>query len=302
LNIAQLAKKKLLAVGELQSCHLCKNEIHDDGRAEHYAQIKEDLRLQLLETEQLLKSKNEELEICKNDFGKSQTETNKLQTEFITKFEFAENSYEKVLAETNQRIGEINSNLKFLAESESSLKRYFKLQKSIKTLEAKIMPLKNELEAKRHFADKQRGISISSISEKTLWFLHNDLKRQVEFQNAKAVKLDFGNDVVDVDGRSNFAESSNVILKNSAYLGMLLAACDDDSFLHPKFLLMDNIEDKGMEPERSQNFQKLIHQRFSTVNSPFQIIFTTSMMSPDLEKYSVGPNYSHEQRVLSFTD
>ena len=124
------------------------------------------------------------------------------------------------------------------------------------------------------------------------------LSKGMSYKNAEVVRLDFGNDVVDVDGRSNFAESSNVILKNSAYLGMLLAACENDSLFHPKFLLMDNIEDKGMEPERSQNFQKLIHKRFSIVRSPFQIIFTTSMMNPDLENYTVGPNYTHEQRTL----
>ena len=98
----------------------------------------------------------------------------------------------------------------------------------------------------------------------------------------------------------NFAESSNVVLKNTAIFSLFLAACYDREFWHPKFLLMDNIEDKGMEQERSHNFQEIILRASQAANLENQIIFTTSMLNPALddEKYVIGPHYTHEHRAL----
>jgi hypothetical protein len=64
---------------------------------------------------------------------------------------------------------------------------------------------------------------------------------------------------------------------------------------------MDNVEDKGMEEIRSHNFQSLIVQASKTARYDHQIIFTTSMMNPDLdlEQYVVGPRYRHENKTLS---
>ncbi len=53
-----------------------------------------------------------------------------------------------------------------------------------------------------------------------------------------------------MDGSRSFAESSNVVLKNAVVLGLWEAALQNESFFHPRFCLMDNIEDKGMEAER----------------------------------------------------
>lgn len=100
----------------------------------------------------------------------------------------------------------------------------------------------------------------------------------------------------------HFSESSNVILKNSALLGLLVAATESKTFNHPRFLLMDNVEDKGMTQERSRNFQELIVKASNTAETPHQIIFTTSMMNPSLEDeaYTVGPIYSDNHKTLRF--
>jgi hypothetical protein len=78
----------------------------------------------------------------------------------------------------------------------------------------------------------------------------------------------------------------------------VLAACYDSEFWHPKFLLMDNVEDKGMEMERSHNFQRIIIEESKNA-FPHQIIFTTSMLDPKLEgsTYTVGPKYTRENKT-----
>lgn len=104
-----------------------------------------------------------------------------------------------------------------------------------------------------------------------------------------------------VDGKMNFAESSNVVLKNAAISSMLFAACYDPEFWHPRFLLMDNIEDKGMEDVRTHNFQRLLIAEAEKVKVPFQLIFTTSMPDESLEgsNLTVGPRYSRQAKTLA---
>ena len=139
------------------------------------------------------------------------------------------------------------------------------------------------------------------ISTLAVKLLSQDLPRQDEFAKPKAVTLNFRDDAISVDGSLNFAASSNVILKNTAILALFSAATLDDGFYHPRFLLMDNVEDKGMEEIRSHNFQSLILQTSRMALYDHQIIFTTSMMNPDLdlEQFVVGPRYTHENKTLS---
>lgn len=64
---------------------------------------------------------------------------------------------------------------------------------------------------------------------------------------------------------------------------------------------MDNVEDKGMEGERSHNFQKLIVARSEAATFEHRIIFTTSTIAPELNipAYTIGSFYDHHHKTLS---
>jgi hypothetical protein len=125
----------------------------------------------------------------------------------------------------------------------------------------------------------------------------------MEFQNAQTVSVNFAGNTVLVDGELNFAESSNVIVKNAAILSLLFAATEDEQFYHPRFALLDNIEDKGMEQDRSHNFQEIIVRLSEAARLDHQVIFTTSMFNPalDEEDLVVGPHYTHDNRALDIS-
>jgi hypothetical protein len=71
---------------------------------------------------------------------------------------------------------------------------------------------------------------------------------------------------------------------------------------YPKFVYCDNMEDKGMQKERTQNFQEQIVNLSKTFNIPHQIIFTTSEIADSLEgtEYCIGEYYTEENRPLKF--
>jgi hypothetical protein len=75
---------------------------------------------------------------------------------------------------------------------------------------------------------------------------------------------------------------------------------NDNKFALPRFMMFDNIEDKGMRPDRSHNFQLVISNASALATTKHQIIFTTSMLNPDLKdsKHLVGPEYSKQNKTL----
>ena len=91
-----------------------------------------------------------------------------------------------------------------------------------------------------------------------------------------------------------------MILKNTAILSLLLAAVQDLKFYHPRFVLVDNIEDKGMEQVRSHNYQEIVVRGSEAAKLEHQIIFTTSMLNPALDdnKYVIGPHYTQKNQTL----
>jgi hypothetical protein len=91
-----------------------------------------------------------------------------------------------------------------------------------------------------------------------------------------------------------------VILKSSFVIGFCAAAIKDPAFRHPRFCIVDTIEDKGMEPERSHNFQNQILRISEESKVEHQIIYATSMISPDLddEKFTIGKFSTRDDPTL----
>jgi hypothetical protein len=92
-----------------------------------------------------------------------------------------------------------------------------------------------------------------------------------------------------------------VVLKNSFHLALLLASTQRAFFRYPRFALFDAIEDKEMTVDRSQNFQRLIVERSAGPEIGHQIIFTTSMVDPQLNtspSLTIGRYYTPGNKAL----
>ena len=65
--------------------------------------------------------------------------------------------------------------------------------------------------------------------------------------------------------------------------------------------MLDTIEDKGMEPIRSHNFQRQVVRVSEESSVEHQIIFATSMIAPEFDnpRYTIGKLSTHENRTLN---
>ena len=142
----------------------------------------------------------------------------------------------------------------------------------------------------------------SSIESKSMELLKLDGGYEEAFKEPDEVTFDFAKDKMFVNGRSKYSASSMVVMKNSIRFAIFAHAVDDKYSRLPNLLLMDNIEDKGMQKERSQNFQEKMVEFSQSIKNNFQLIFTTSMIADELEgsEFCVGPFYEKGTHTLVF--
>ena len=281
-------------------CVVCKSPIDLEKEGARYNQIRLDLEIQARESRQLIQQKQGERREAQKELRRLKREHENELSAFDLRYAGANGPREAFLAHRISRLGHIEAEIGFLQKSLDLAVRIAALLDERIALAGRIEALKAKEEVLRGESAKRRPRALSLVSEFAASILRSDLDRQAEFSGAGSVGVDFASDSISVDGSVNFAESSNVFLKNAALLGLLLAAGTDEAFNHPRLLLIDNIEDKGMEESRSHLFQRILVERVTELQRSYQVIYTTSMMNPKLEldDYTIGPAYTSENRSL----
>lgn len=281
-------------------CVLCGSETDPEQERSRYLQIKLDLDIQIRESRQLLDDKESGTSHAKKELRRLRSEYREQLSEFTVRYEISNGPRESFVAERYQRLGQIDRELTQLSRLRERAGELEDVSARKAAVQAEIDKKKDRQKALEAASARRRRIALTHVSEKAKTFLRQDLDRQDEFRNADSVEVNFRDNSILVDGDLNFAESSNVIVKNSVILALFAAATEDEGFLHPRFLLMDNVEDKGMEDKRSHNFQDIIVRASEAAKLDHQIIFTTSTINSELDgdKYTIGQLYTHENRTL----
>lgn len=294
----------LPVTSDAHKCNVCGAPTNPDEDKARYNQVRLDLEIQTRESKQLVEEKSVSQNRSKAELRRLNKNYAQELSEFSINYDVSTSPREAFLAARNQRLGQIDREIEYFVRALEIAEQIQRLSARKAELQGEIQKLKDRREALTAQAGKRRSKALTEISDIAAGLLKRDLDRQAEFKAAQQVTLNFRDDAIFVDGKMNFAESSNVFLKNAAIFGMFLAAGRDAQFFHPRFVLLDNIEDKGMEVARSHLFQKLIVETATEIEVPYQVIFTTSMMNPDLEldDYVIGPHYTHDKRTLDFSN
>ena len=282
-------------------CVVCKAPLDMEQERGRYNQIRLDMEIQARESRQLIGQKQSEVTVGRQNLRQLRKTHEQDLSNFELKYGGGNGPREAFLATRTNRLGHIEAEIDFLLRNLGVAERIEMLTDKKNRLATEIDKLNARRSILQREATQRRSLALSRMSSICAGILRVDLERQPEFGSANLVNYDFLNDSIAVDGFVNFAESSNVFLKNSAILGLFLAAGADVEFFHPRFLLIDNVEDKGMEVERSHLFQRLIVERVTELPEPYQVIFTTSMMNPalELDDYTIGPAYTSDHRTLA---
>jgi len=282
-------------------CHLCKSELLESGQW-GYLKMREELVFQIRESTHLLAAKAESVNLLSVKVKRLESEQERLLSD-LREFERSADPIDAEMSAKIRRMGYIDRSVEDLARKAELAAVVKKKISEREALAGQLQELRDALDQSSHFREQRRSEVGFQIVELCVDALHHDLPLEEVFREAELVQFDFGRDRLAVNGRTRFSASSATYLKNAFLFSLFELSLVDKEVRWPRFILLDNIEDKGMQPERSANFQEYVVSRLQTSPVEHQVIMTTSMISPRLENsvMCVGPHYTKDHKTLRFS-
>jgi hypothetical protein len=287
-----------------KACTLCKQETAGPEVSSKVARIQQELALQIRESKAVGVKRRDEFDRHQAIVRKLHVETKRTQKEFDRLAGTVQTQRDSELDRLFQEKGRLERTLDDLQQQLKVLSIVTSLREEEATIIVRIQEL--EISIKRQQSAQQAKFlqALAQIEGHTLALLHQDstLNYEAFFATARSLAINPAGNSYALDGRNQFSASSVTLLKNSIHFGIHFASLDLEYFRYPRFIVCDNMEDKGMKPQRSQNFQRAVVARSQTSAVEHQIIYTTSMIDPILEKaeFCIGPNYINDVRTLDF--
>lgn len=265
-------------------CHLCKAEVQvDSGGTTQFLRMRNELSLQLKESMTLLERRAVVADELRRDLPLLSEEVRKIELQYEGQTRSAPTENERAIEQAARQLGAIDEEIKYaiklqrLSEAVSDIRRRRNAQsEELQMLNDKIQLL----ELKQ--AGRKEEVS-NHIEAAMVRLLHQDLPRQPEFVNASSADVSFVDNTVLVNGSRNFSESSAVVLRHVFHLALLTASTELEYMRVPRFIMLDGIDDGGMEKERSHQLQDIIVGECSNYNVDFQLIYATSEIKPEFE-------------------
>lgn len=286
-------------------CSLCHQPIDEDQSKSYATRIQQEIRMQISESTKIIEIKEQRSQQYKNQLAGKIAEAEQLQRDINLSTKNSKPAGLEELEWLYEQRGSLKQEILYLKKQKQIAERYAQLGEKIavKNKELELINQKIELLVAQQSFNQRKAIE--EIQGFATYILRKDLPRQAEFINARPLEIDinFKANSMALNGQFNYSASSNVYLKNAIRFAIFFASLQLYFFRYPGFIACDNMEDKGMEKERSQNFQRLLVDMCSKFpKDSYQMIFTTSMIAPELNtaEYCIGDEYTETNKSLKF--
>lgn len=282
------------------TCNLCKSPL-EPRPGQNLLRLRNELLQQIGESEALRQSLSNEAEHLFQQLRPAEEARLKLQLEYNEISTKPLAPADAAASELHRRIGYLDRTLEELERLSGVAERVSAITAREAVLASEISRLTDDIQARLAQQEERKHDIAALIARSTTDFLRRDLPREGAFIHALGIDFDFGGNRLSVDGRSTFAASSNVYLKNAFHLALLNASTAREYMRYPRLAIFDNVEDKGMEQERSHNFQRIVRELSTSLEVEHQIILFTSMIDPEIEgelSLLIGEHYTHELKTL----
>ena len=285
----------------VHACHLCKTPYDSDRARTRIVTLINDTARQLRQSRSIQRERTDERETVRARLEELKKSWKSASTRLERTVKTPSSEARERLRVLQRQAGYIDRQLEDIFEKQKLAGTLSMLIERKADLNSTISKLRDRNKIISASLENRLSVAYTEVENEMLGLLHNDIPREDTFINAKSVQFDFSANRLGVDNESYFSASSRVILRNSFFVGLFGAATKDPSFRHFRFCLLDTIEDKGMQVERSHNFQRLIVKVSQAAKTPHQIIFGTSMIAPDLNvpTLTVGHYSTREKHTLN---
>jgi len=293
---------ELDSVSDANACKLCKQNIDESYGVTQAKKIEQELTFQLKESKDLLIKKERLISELKANYESEKVNLFQIQSKVNQALNDVKSIRDERIDKLYSDIGFIEGEIVQFRTLLENAELYQELVKKQDELDAEQTRLSRSIKIMILTQDKLKLATNQSIENKGLYLLNNDLRRQKDFVEAKEFNVDYRNNLAFIsDKDARYSASSNFYLKTAARYAIFLASLEIKKMRYPRFVFCDNMEDKGIEKERAQNFQRIIIKQAEKYdNSNFQLIYTTSFIADELEgtPYCVGDYYTEENPSL----
>lgn len=284
-------------------CPLCKSDITSEDPLAGHMRVITELNFQKTESVQvldLLDGRLDELNVELRSIDAEQS-SKKLQYLAIESSGSIDTAY---IGKINREIGFNQSQIEQLQAQLQSIEKVTRLQEQKAEASKDISLLQDAISSIEESAAERSQAIYVRIEEIAKNLLAGDEGYEEAFDKVEEVAIEFSRNSMWVNGIRRYSASSRVIMKNAIRIAIFLGCLEDKKTRFPSLLLIDGMEEAGMQRERSQNFQKVIVDRLGELDKNFQLIFTTSMVADELREseFGVGPFYRKGEHTLDIED
>lgn len=286
---------------EAQVCSLCKSALGSPTGESQVLRMRNELRVQLKESTILLEAKQQEISNLRLAVPGLRQEMRRLEQRYNESAEHWTSEMEQAIEKALREVGGLDQEIRSLYENQKLASVIKSLQEKRDLLYGEITELNSTIESLAHAQDIRKREVQLAIAKTTSRLLKQDLYRQAEFKTAEHVQFSFEENKIIVDGSSRFSESSTVVLRHLFHLAILTASTQIPEMRFPRLLILDGIEDGGIELPRAHRLQEIIAAECATYEVDYQLIMATSQIAPSLDdkKFVVGRQYTEDERALA---
>ncbi|WP_247652891.1 ATP-binding protein [Ideonella aquatica] len=286
---------------ESTNCSLCKSPLNAVAADAQVLRMRNELRIQLSESTALIAERETELQRLHNAVPALRQRLKSLEKRYAESSTTWSSDIETAIEETARKIGGLEQEIKGLYENQRLAEAIRQLQAKREELGNRINELDSSIESLFYTQETRKQKVQEEVASTLGRLLRQDLNRQAEFSRAGNIQFSFTDNMVSVEGSTQFSESSTVVLRHLFHLALLSASTRIPEMRLPRLLILDGIEDGGMELERSYRLQEIIVEECSRFECDYQLIFSTSQISPKLENdaYVVARQFSENSRSLA---
>ena len=286
---------------EVEACHLCKTPLDNQRARDRVVGVINELSIQIKQSERLQEIRSERLKTY-------HAQLSALEGSWRIRAQELADLISVPTSQARDEIRRLQRSLGYIDKSIEDIEAQVKLANRIGDLSARKSQLDQDIQSlgtrisalQLSQTDRLRSAK-ASIEKNIIEILRGDLKRQDSFENPEHVQFSFAKNTVTVDGHTYFSASSRVVLKSAFMVGFLKASLYDPKFRHPRFLMIDITEDKGIELARSHNFQKQVIGISDQAPVEHQVIIATAAPWPDIKpEMFVGKYSTLQEGTLAF--
>ena len=277
-----------------EHCPLCKEDIKSNSLSVGFLKMINELNFQKKETETIITNREKKIQSLEADIIMLKMQLRDLEL----KYSVYVNKVNPIDAKKQfeiEKIGYITSQIESIHKNEQYALTVDSISKKKEKLKLELASLEEQIKAIEHQREQRRNKIYSKINDFTLELVHNDPRN--ELKNVNYISFDFAKDTLFTPNKTSPAASTSCYLKNAFFFSIFLTSLHNDlNVRYPRFIILDNVEDKGLETNRIKQFHKDIIKKSENSDIKHQIIITArSEVVTDEIRYSpmvVGKEYS----------